>query len=170
FITLGRQEVDLFFTRSSAFLVFHGLPDFGFLKERYPAVDFTGKVSIAKPIFEGVPIALIRLTGAELNALLSPQSVNDPMEQELSSQSLTLLSDMLGQCQIESAKPGFSISPFINMVELCRHLDDGTGARCYFVALKGEDSAYVISTDPQDAICRLNYLGVAYYIRRADYV
>jgi hypothetical protein len=170
FTMIGTHDVDIFFTSSSAFLVFMEVPDFGYLKEKFPDIDFAGKTSIAEPKNDGNPIALIRLSGIELATILQSAPSNDAIEAELSKQRIQGVRNMLSMCEVEHCEPEFDLKGFSDRIMICQDLDDGSGAKSYFVGLEGDDLAYTISTDPDGALCRLNHHNITYYIKREQFV
>jgi len=159
-VDLGLQEADVLFTRNSAFMVFHNLPDFSHLRGMVPKVQFSKKrASLA--VSEDEKICIIRVTGPELANILAlstlsmPEKPGEdsrgvPQEQmpigEKTLQDVDELKGMLREWRVEYVAPGFDFERFISGICVCREFDNGRDSRCFVVALE-DDSVHSISYD-----------------------
>lgn len=170
FAKIGTQDMDVFFTKSAAFLVFMETPDFGMLKGMFPDINFIERTSIAECGEEGrkagkVPLALIRVTGAELASILQASHAEDVIEDELALQRICEVQEMLEMAEITAgAMDHDTLMQFSAQIVVCHELDDGSVSKSYFVALRESDLIYTITTDPEGAICGFTYSGTPYFI------
>lgn len=150
YVAIGGLELEVLFTRSSAFLIFQGLP---------------GRLASLEDIFGGGPLSrvnllsshdgpmtsLCRLTGQELRALLGAASQNASggflSGSLLPSDSSTDVDpkefrERLKQCSVVSADSGFSLDEFANSVSLVSVFHDESDAAYFVIALEKTETVY----------------------------
>lgn len=159
-VDLGPQQADVLFTKNSAFLVFHTVPDFGHLRELVPRVQFSKKRSTLA-VSDTEKICVIRVTSSELATILALSTLSTPEKPgedsrgvpaesmpigEKTLQDVDELKAMLREWKVEYVAPGFDFERFISSICVCREFDNGRNSVCYVAALE-DDSVYSISYD-----------------------
>ncbi|MFH0737461.1 MAG: hypothetical protein V1827_02095 [Candidatus Micrarchaeota archaeon] len=186
FITLCGTEVDVFFTRTAAFVVFEDLPDFGRLNQSFPRIDFVGKTSIVEP--EDTPekngtaegkeerptFALIRANSSELVEMMAarpPGESRDLIPAEIEKLRIEEVREMVLRSSVQVLEPGFDPAAFCERIAICSELVDGEGEKSYYIALKDslervEDSYSISGKKGAAAVCQLDADGRTLYINR----
>lgn len=147
-VDLGRMKADILFSRSTAFLVFDALPDFGKLKALVPSVDFTDRATLA--VCGRERICILQVNSTELATLLtlsvlsSPRPVDEggkavPKEAmpigEMTIRQAMEMRARMGNWKVEYSTPGFDFEAFRKKIEICKDFHGRNGSIVYVVAL-----------------------------------
>lgn len=168
FVRIGSQEVDVFFTNTTRFLVFLEVPDFILLKRLFPRINFQGMASVAESTSSS-PITLIRVTKEELAKIILHSSSEDMVATELEYQRIRKLQTMLLRCEVEESGREL-LRDIASKITASQELDDGSGGECYLITTSDSDE-YIISTtitDHQAVICSFTYSDANYVISKAE--
>ncbi|MEW6748863.1 MAG: hypothetical protein AB1295_04110 [Candidatus Micrarchaeota archaeon] len=198
-VQLSSQEADVIFTRSSAFMVFRGLPDFSHLNGLVPGTNFSNRSILA--VSKEEKVCVVQMDSAELAAVLALSTLSMPEKAgeeargvpkeampigEKTLQDVAELKSRLLRWGVEYTDPGFDLRAFIHAIAVCREFDNGNYSKCYVVALQ-DDRVYSISYDKpwkrlqqgakefepdkeSKPLCWLNDNGKLYMIREEQFI
>lgn len=147
---IGGLELEILFTRSSAFLTFQGLP--GRLKD---LEDVFGDGPLSRVSLlssqDGPMITVCRISGRELRALLGSASTNasggfmsDSLLPSESSADVdpAVFRERMRQCSVVSAERGFDLDAFVSGICMVSVFHDETEAGFFVIGLEKSETVF----------------------------
>jgi len=186
YVALDGMEFEVLFTRSAAFLTFHGLP--GKLKslEAHIGRGPLSRVSLATSK-GGEFITICRLTARELRALLGAAAINAsgtfmagsllPSESDADI-SPARFREKLGQCAVVSSDGPFDLGAFAKGVNVVSVFRDEQDAGYFVIGMKEDDTVYSLyvnvsappANEQNPMIARLKYNNDSCILYRVDVI
>ncbi len=173
YILLEGESFEVLFTRTSAFLTYHGLPGKLQLLEKIIGHEVSGRVSIAASK-EGSTLTICRITGRELGLLLEAASAGagggPATDSILPDESAEYVAPAefrvkLSRCRVLSCEDGFSMESFASRINVVSVFRDEEDAGYFVIGLRNEDLVYSMYVnvamppvnEQNPLVCRMKY-------------